>query len=45
MFGHHDFTHPPNSTIPNATTDGPVELFQHLHRDLNVRFGGIRKPR
>lgn len=45
MFGNHSFIHPPNSTIPNATTSGPVELFNHFHKDINMRFGGIRKPR
>lgn len=45
MFGNHSFIHPPGSTIPNANTSGPVQLFQHFHRDLNMRFGGIRKPR
>ena len=45
MFGNHSFIHPPGSSIPNATTSGPVELFRHFHRDINMRFGGIRKPR
>jgi hypothetical protein len=37
--------HPANSTVPNATTDGPAELLRHFHEDIHVRFGGIRKPR
>ena len=44
-FGNHSFVHPSNSTVPNATTSGPVELFAHFHKDLNMKFGGIRKPR
>ena len=45
MFGPHSFVHPANSTIPNATTTGPVDLLQHFHDDLHIRFAGIRKPR
>lgn len=45
MFGYHNFTHPPGSTIPNAITNGSVELFNHFHKDIHMRFGGIRKPR
>ena len=26
-------------------TSGAIELFKHFHDDLNMRFGGIRKPR
>jgi hypothetical protein len=28
-----------------VTTAGPVELFAHFKKDLDMRFGGIRKPR
>ena len=45
MFGNHTFIHAPNSTVPNATTSGPAELFEHFKRDLNMRWAGIRKPR
>lgn len=45
MFGPHNFTHPPGSIIPNASTTNAPDLFAHFRRDLNLRFGGIRKPR
>jgi len=45
MFGPHNFSHPSNSTIPNATTTDAKSLFAHFHNDINMRFGGIRKPR
>ena len=45
MFGIHSFIHPPGSIIPNKNTSGAVELFDHFHTDLHMRFGGIRKPR
>jgi len=45
MFGPHQFVHPSNSTVPNATTQGPVDLFAHFHDDLHIKFAGIRKPR
>jgi hypothetical protein len=45
MFGHHVFVHPPGSVVPNATTDGPVQLFEHFQKDINFHWGGIRKPR
>ena len=44
-FGNHTFVHLPPSTLPNATTSGPAELFAYLLRVLGIRFGGIRKPR
>ena len=44
MFGKHSFVHPQGSTVPDATTNGPVELFAHFH-SFNMRFCGIRKPR
>ena len=45
MFGPHRFVHAPNSTIPNASTTGVVDLLAHFHDALHVRFAGIRKPR
>ena len=45
MFGNLSFVHAPNSTVPNATTHNAPELFAHFHRDINMKFGGIRKPR
>lgn len=45
MFGKNTFVHPPGSAVPNATTSGPVQLFDHFHSGANMRFGGIRKPR
>ena len=45
MFGPHSFVHHANSTIPNATTTNATDLLAHFHNDLNVRWGGIRKPR
>jgi len=42
MFGNHTFSHP---GWPTVSTSGPVELLKHFHQDLNMRFGGIRKPR
>ena len=45
MFGAHSFVHKSGSVVPNASTNGPVELFDHFHKDINMRFSGIRKPR
>ena len=45
MFGNHTFIHAPGSLVPNATTSGPVELLDHFHKDINMSFIGIRKPR
>ncbi len=45
MFGPHKFVHAPNSTVPNASTTGPVDLLAHFHDDLRIKFSGIRKPR
>jgi alpha-glucosidase len=45
MFGPHRFIHSADSTIPNVTTTGAVDLFEHFHNDLHIKFGGIRKPR
>lgn len=41
FFGNETF-HDGNRTI---TTHTPAELLDHFHNDLNMRFGGIRKPR
>ena len=45
MFGPHTFVHPSNSTVPNATTTDAPTLLAHFHKDINMRFSGIRKPR
>jgi alpha-glucosidase len=45
MFGPHRFIHPPGSTVPNATTTTPKDIFDHFHSALNIKFAGIRKPR
>ena len=45
MFGPHRFVHPPGSTVPNATTTTPRDIFDHFHNDLHIKFAGIRKPR
>jgi alpha-glucosidase len=45
MFGPHTFVHPANSTIPNASTTDAPSLLAHFHKDINMRFSGIRKPR
>jgi alpha-glucosidase len=45
MFGPHNFTHPPGSSVPNASTTGPSDLFAHFQNDINMHWGGIRKPR
>jgi hypothetical protein len=42
MFGFHSFTHPPGSSIPNATTNGPASLFEHFTKDLSMHWSGIR---
>ena len=45
MFGPHSFVHKAGSTIPNATTTDAPSLLAHFHKDINMRFSGIRKPR
>jgi hypothetical protein len=45
MFGPHTFVHKAGSTIPNATTTDAPSLLAHFHKDINMRFSGIRKPR
>lgn len=45
MFGPHSFVHAPGSTVPNATTADAASLLAHFHKDINMRFSGIRKPR
>jgi len=45
FFGPHRFIHPPGSSVPNATTTTPKDIFDHFHNALSLKFGGIRKPR
>ena len=45
MWYNQTFVHAPGSSVPNATTRTPADVLAHFHRDINMRFGGIRKPR
>ena len=42
MFGNHSFIHAPGSLVPNVSTSGPVQLFDHFHNDINMKFIGIQ---